>query len=130
MGSGCIAYLPDGQRCDAVGVIVDAHRGGLVCEQHATPGAVRRHIRHHAIRHAMGAPDRFLAAALAELPDDWLAAELGCPVGRVWRLRLAGYPRADRWAQDVAAMATALDADAARLDVLLRRLAPGRLPLA
>ena len=125
MRSPCIAYRADGRVCDAPGVVVDEQRGGLVCYAHAPDATLLR----RAVRRAIGHPDRFLAAALAELPDDWLAAELGCPVGRVWRLRLAGYPRADRWDQDVAALATVLNADAARLGALLRRLGPGRLPL-
>ena len=65
----------------------------------------------YAIRYAIGHPDRYLAAALAELTDEWLAAELGCP-------------------QVLASMATVLDGDAARGGAMLRRRAPGRLPLA
>ena len=126
MVSRCIAYRADGRGCDAPGVVVDDQRGGLVCYDHAPLDR----LLGHAIRRAMGTPDRYLAAALAELTDEWLAAELGCPVGRVWRLRLAGYPCADRWDQDVMAMATALDADAGRLGALLRQLARGRLPRA
>ena len=130
MGSGCIAYLPDGRRCDALGVIVDAHRGGLVCYDHAPPAAALRHIRHHAIRRAIGHPDRYLAAALAELTDEWLAAELSCPVERVWRLRLCGWPQADQWDQDIMRRSTTVGGDVARVDALLRQLTPGRLPLA
>ena len=110
MESGCIAYGADGRRCGAPAVLVDEQRGGLVCYDHAPEAAALRHIRQRTVRRAMGHPDRFLAAALAEFTDDWLAAALGCPVGRVWRLRLCGWPRADQWGADIARMATALDA--------------------
>ena len=126
MVSRCIVNRADGRACTAQGAVFDPLLGGLVCYAHA-PAAV---MLRHALRRAIGRPETYLAAALAELTDEWLAAELGCPEERVWRLRMCGYPRADRWAQDVASMATVLNADAARLDALLRRLAPGRLPLA
>ena len=62
MGSGCIVHLPDGRRCDAPGVVVDDQRGGLVCYDHAPLDQLVAHT----IRRAMGAPERHLAAALAE----------------------------------------------------------------
>ena len=107
MGSSCIVSRVDGRACAARGVVFDPLLGGLVCYHHAPLDQLLAHV----IRHAMGTPDRYLAAALAELTDEWLAAELGCP-------------------QDLASMATVLDGDAARGGALLRRLAPGRLPLA
>ena len=121
-----MARLADGRACGAASAVFDPDQGGVVCADHAPLDLLLR----HAIRRAMRRPDRYLAAALAELTDEWVAAELGCPPGRVWRLRLCGWPRTDRWAEDVAAMATTLDADRGRLDALLRRLALGRLPLA
>ncbi|HEY7068406.1 MAG TPA: hypothetical protein VII06_43560 [Chloroflexota bacterium] len=63
-----------------------------------------------------------MAAALAEWTDDVLAAELGCPASVVYRLRLMGWPRADRQAADVALMADALGAEVRPLAALLRSL--------
>jgi hypothetical protein len=77
------------------------------------------------IRRAMTRPDLLLAAALAELPDENLADELGADPARVWRLRLCGWPRSDQWAVDVQRMAAAIDGDAGRLDALLRQLGLG-----
>ena len=68
----------------------------------------------------MRAPDRYLAAALAERPDEDLAAELSCPRAYVWRLRLMGWPRTDHWDADVQLMAAAISADARALGALLR----------
>src|SRR3954452_15749283 len=39
----------------------------------------------------------YLAAALAEWPDEDLAYAMRADPTRVWQLRLCGYPRADRW---------------------------------
>jgi hypothetical protein len=74
----------------------------------------------HLIRRCMTQPERFLAAALAELPDEVLASRIGAPTSQVYRLRLMGWPRADRWDHDVYQMATAIGADPALLDGLLR----------
>jgi hypothetical protein len=74
------------------------------------------------IRQAMLEPTRYLAAALAEIPDEELGAVIGAHPRRVWRLRLCWYPRVQHWAEDITRMARLIDADAARLDALLRRL--------
>jgi hypothetical protein len=39
-----------------------------------------------------------------------LVAALGADPGRVWQLRLCGYPSVDRWTEDVARMAALVDA--------------------
>ena len=104
MRARCIAYRADGRVCGAPGVVLDEARGGYVCSEHAPTGALRR----HAILRAMSRPDLFLAAVLGELLDEDLATELGCRPEVVWRLRLAGWPRADQWATDVARIAAAL----------------------
>jgi hypothetical protein len=71
----------------------------------------------------MTRPDRYLAAVLAEDTDESLAAQVECATAWVWRLRLMGWPRTDRWDTDVALMAEALGADRTQLDQLLRPLA-------
>jgi hypothetical protein len=78
-----------------------------------------RRFRHLIVR-CMAQPDRFLAAALAELTDDVLAAAVGALMGQVYRLRLMGWPRADQWDHDVYQMAMAIGADPGLLDGLLR----------
>ena len=125
MGSYCIVHLPDGGVCGALAVVVDEPRGGLVCVLHAPPSAVRHDIPYHPIRRAMQHPDRYLAAALAEWTDEWIVAELGCPQDRVWRLRLAGWPRMDQWERDVRTLARAVNADPELLAGLLRRVPAG-----
>ena len=62
----------------------------------------------------------FLAAALGEYPDDWLAAEVSCLPEHVWQLRLTGLPLGYRWADDVERMAGVLSADVPALDGLRR----------
>ena len=47
---------------------------------------------------------------------------LGCPASVVYRLRLCGWPRADRWDADVQMIADTLDTDRGRLAALLRQL--------
>ena len=74
------------------------------------------------LRRAMLQPDRYLAAALAEIPDEDLAAELGADRRQVWRLRFASYPRADRWDLGLEAFAALLDTDVERLAALLQRV--------
>jgi hypothetical protein len=67
-------------------------------------------------------PDTFLAAALAELTDEALAAALGCAPAVVWQLRLARHPRPRDWDADVARLAGAVSCQPLRLTELLRRL--------
>jgi hypothetical protein len=74
----------------------------------------------HLIRQCMAQPGRFLAAPLAELTDEVLAATVGAPPHQVYRLRLMGWPRDDQWDHDVYQMATAIGADPGLLDGLLR----------
>ena len=78
--------------------------------------------RRRLLRHLMQEPRRYLAAALAEITDEILAVQVGAPERAVFHLRLREWPRADRWDQDVQAMARAIHADPALLDELLRRL--------
>jgi hypothetical protein len=87
-----------------------------------------RALRAHTIRRAMLQPDRYLAAALGEIPDVELASAIGALPGQVWRLRLCGYPRADRWAEDLQAMADLVDAVPLELKALLQQvgIAPPR----
>jgi hypothetical protein len=76
-------------------------------------------LRRRAIVRAMLRPDQLLAAALAELPDEDLAAAIGGDPARVWKLRVMSFPRDRSWAADVRAMAAAVDADALSLARLL-----------
>ncbi len=122
MSEQCCAIWPTGDRCEHPGVVVDEARGGLVCHLHAPPGPLQQEALRAVIRKAMVHPDRYLAAALAEWTDEALAAELGCSTTWVWRLRLCGWPRVDRWHADVMMMAEALSAETTRLAALLRRL--------
>ena len=66
-------------------------------------------LRSAALRCAMLRPDTYLAALLAELPDEDLADAVGADVRLVWRLRLAVWPRQHRREQDITALATAID---------------------
>jgi len=75
-----------------------------------------------AVRRAMLEPETRLEAALAEIPDENLAAEIGAPRCCIWKLRLATYPRSDRWADQVAQLAALIHAEPARLGALLRRV--------
>src|SRR4051812_39462513 len=61
----------------------------------------------------MARPDRYLAAALGEWPDEDLAYAMRADPVKVWRLRLCGYPRSDRWAHDTQQLAILVDADSA-----------------
>jgi hypothetical protein len=72
-----------------------------------------------AVRHAIARPERYLAAALAEWTDEYLAAELGCRTSNVWRLGLCGWPRTAQWNRDVAQMAAAVGCPPAALAALL-----------
>ena len=78
-------------------------------------------IRPQSLRRAMLAPDRYLAALLAEIPDEDLAAELGAARCCVWKLRFCGWPRVDRWENDLGLMAALVGADVGRLEGLLQR---------
>jgi hypothetical protein len=79
-------------------------------------------VRAYTIRRAMLRPDRYLAAALAEWPDEDLAYAMRADRATVWRLRLAGYPRVDRWARDTRALAALVGADVGLLRTTLRAL--------
>jgi hypothetical protein len=76
-------------------------------------------LRARVIREAIGRPAHFLAAALAELPDEDLAAAIGASSARVWRLRLAGYPRTDQWERDIRILADLVGGDDRLLEALL-----------
>jgi hypothetical protein len=78
-------------------------------------------LRAQAIRRAMRHPDSYLAAALAEWPDEDLAAELETDPRQMWQLRLASYPRAERWDLTLHAYAALLDTTVDRLAALLQR---------
>lgn len=86
-------------------------------------------LRAHTLRRAMLRPDRYLAAALAEWPDEDLAYATRADLATVWKLRLCGYPRADRWpaetAQLAAQLAALVGADVGLLRTLLRALGVG-----
>jgi hypothetical protein len=79
-------------------------------------------LRAHTLRRAMLRPDRYLAAALAEWPDEDLAYATRADLATVWKLRLAGYPRSDRWPADTAQLAAAVGADVGLLRTVLRAL--------
>ena len=79
-------------------------------------------LRAHTIRLAMLRPDRYLAAALAEWPDEDLAYATRADLTVVWQLRLCGYPRADRWHSETAQLARLVGADVGLLRTLLRAL--------
>jgi hypothetical protein len=118
----CCATWPTGEPCDGWAVVDDPARAGYVCYQHAPPGPRQQEAIRATIRKAITRPDRYLAAALAEQTDDELAAELGCSKTQVWRLRLLGWPRVERWDADVQLMAESLGAEVSRLAALLRRI--------
>jgi hypothetical protein len=67
-------------------------------------------------------PDTYLAAALAEWPDEDLAWELGCDPERVWRLRLSQPPRVGHWEADVRGLADLAGVEPTRLAAVLRWL--------
>ncbi|HEY7059831.1 MAG TPA: hypothetical protein VII06_00015 [Chloroflexota bacterium] len=91
----CCARRYGGEPCRRLGVVIDEARGGWVYYLHAPPGPQQQEAIRATLRQAMAHPDRYLAAALAEWADDYLAAEPGCPASVVYRLRLCGWPRAD-----------------------------------
>jgi hypothetical protein len=101
-------------------VVIDEARGGWVCYVHALPGPQEAEAIRATIRQAITHPDRFLATVLAEETDTSLAAQLSCPTRVIYRLRLCGWPRADRWEHDIALIADTMGADRGRLAALLR----------
>ena len=106
VSSKCLALLDTGAVCAAATV-----PGLRYCEAHARIFGADRTRLGHALRRAMLRPDRYLAAALAEWPDEDLAAETGADPGKVWQLRLCGWPRNSAWAADVRQLAALVDAD-------------------
>ena len=78
--------------------------------------------RAQTLRRAMLRPDRYLAAALAEWPDEDLAYATRADPARVWQLRLCGYPRTDRWDRETQLLAALVDADVGLLRTLFRAL--------
>ena len=113
---GCVARDDAGRACGAPGTVLDACRGGIVCAAHVP----RTPLLRYSIRRAMSYPDTFLAAALAELTDEALAAALGCAPAVVWQLRVARQPRPSDWAADVTRLASAVGCPPAQLAALLR----------
>jgi hypothetical protein len=79
-------------------------------------------LRQRTVRRAMLCPDRYLAAALAAWPDEGLAYAMRADPVQVWRLRLCGYPRSDRWAHDTQQLAGLVDAAVGLLRTMLRAL--------
>ena len=78
--------------------------------------------RAHSLRRAMLQPDRYLAAALAEWPDDHLADAMQADPGKIRRLRLSGPPRPSHWHRDTRRLAALVDADPGLLRIVLRLL--------
>lgn len=115
--SRCLALLPSGEVC-----LADAVPGLRYCREHVSVRGMDRARLGQAIRQAMRAPDRYLAAVLAEWPDEDLSVEIGADRHLIWQLRLCGYPRAERWAADLVDLALLVDADPKRLEALLQRL--------
>jgi hypothetical protein len=72
-------------------------------------------LRAHLLRRAMLRPAVFLAAVLAEWPDEDLAAAIGADPLKVWHLRLCRHPTTEYWHEDVAQLATLVDGDASLL---------------
>src|SRR5438270_27517 len=104
MASGkCLALLETGDVCLAAVL-----PGLRYCPAHAGSGSVDRA---QTLRRAMLRPDRYLAAALAEWPDDDLAYATRGHAAAMWRLRLCGYPRADQWHRDTQQLAALVGAD-------------------
>lgn len=79
-------------------------------------------LRPRIIRQAMLRPNRYLAAALAEWPDEDLAYPMRGDPATLWRLRLCGYLRADQWARDTTQLAVLVGAELGLLRTLLRAL--------
>ncbi len=65
-------------------------------------------------------PDHYLALAPAEWPDVDLPDAMRADPASLWRLRLYGYPRSDRWPADTAPLAGLVEADVGLLRTTLR----------
>src|SRR3954470_24061193 len=111
----CLALLETGGVC-----LADAVPGLRYCREHVSLRGKDRALVGQALRQAMRSPDRYLAAALAEWPDEDLAAALGADPASVWQLRLAGWPRLDRWADALAELAALVGTDAYLLGEFLQ----------
>ncbi len=74
------------------------------------------------IHRALATPEHYLAAALAGLSDEALAAEIAADPRRVCELRLCSPPRVAYWAHDVRILAEFVGAEPVRLEALLRRV--------
>ena len=79
-------------------------------------------LRARALHEAMEQPDRFLAASLAALPDEALAAETGIDIDRVWQLRLKRVPRGIHWVADIRELAASVGTTRLKLMQLLARV--------
>jgi hypothetical protein len=78
--------------------------------------------RAYLLRQAMQRPEKYLAAALAEWPDEDLAYAMRADPGKVWQLRLCNYPQAEHWHADTQQFADLVDADVGLLLIMLRTL--------
>ncbi|HLH25975.1 MAG TPA: hypothetical protein VK066_25950 [Chloroflexota bacterium] len=83
----------------------------------------QKRLRRLTVRALATRPGLLLTTALAEYDDATLAAQLGCPVAGVMRLRLCQPPRPAYWAADVQAIAARIGAEPAALSARLRRFA-------
>jgi len=77
-------------------------------------------LRRRTIRRAMLHPTVYLAASLAEVLDENLVTLTGADLERVWRLRLARWPRPAQWDADVEGLAAWIGCDAKKLDRFFR----------
>jgi hypothetical protein len=111
----CLAVLPSGDMC-----LADAIPGLHYCPDHASIRGLDPALIARAVRLAMTRPDRYLAAPLAEWPDDDLAAAIGADPARVWLLRLAGWPGLEHWAADLDQLAALASADSNLLGAFLQ----------
>ena len=76
-------------------------------------------LRAHRLRRARLRPDRHLAAALAEWPDDHLAYAMRADPSKVWRLRFSSDQQCRRGSQDTRQLAALVDADSGLLRIVL-----------
>jgi hypothetical protein len=111
----CLALYPDGSPC-----LEPALPWLPYCAPHATLHQVDPRLVRRALRRAIARPESYLAAALAEVPDDDLAAVIGADPRRVWLLRLADWPRLEHWAGDLDQLAGLVGADGSLLAVYLQ----------
>jgi hypothetical protein len=111
----CLALLPGGDVC-----LADAITGLHYCRDHASIRGLNRALITKAVRRAMCNSDRYLAATLAEWPDEDLAAAIAADPARIWLLRLAGWPRLEHWAADLDKLAAVASADAYLLGAFLQ----------